>query len=38
MRVYRRHGRRWRHLDLAYGDVYTTKLLPEFHLVLDPRR
>ena len=39
MRVYRRHGRRWRSpIDLAFGDTYTTKLLPGFALVLDPRR
>jgi Uma2 family endonuclease len=37
MRVHRRHGRRWRILDLAAGDTYTTKLLPGFEVVLDPR-
>lgn len=38
MTVYRRHGRRWRVYELAFGDRYTTKLLPEFELIVDPRR
>jgi Uma2 family endonuclease len=37
MRVHRRHGKRWRVIDLAYGDTYTTRLLPGFELLLDPR-
>jgi Uma2 family endonuclease len=37
MRVYRRWGKRWKTIDLAYGDVYTTKLLPGFTLTIDPR-
>ena len=38
MRVYRRRGQKWlRPLELAYGDRYTTKLLPGFELVVDPR-
>jgi Uma2 family endonuclease len=39
MRVYRRHGAKWRSpIELSYGDTYTTKLLPGFQLLLDPRR
>jgi Uma2 family endonuclease len=38
MVVHRRHGQRWRKIELAYGDTYTTRLLPGFELVLDPRR
>jgi Uma2 family endonuclease len=37
MTAYRRHGKGWRTIDLAYGDTYTTRLLPDFRLVLDPR-
>lgn len=37
MRVHRRRGKRWQVIDLAYQDVYTTKLLPGFKLVIDPR-
>ncbi len=37
MRVHRRHGKRWRTIDLAYGDTYKTRLLPGFRLVIDPR-
>jgi Uma2 family endonuclease len=37
MRVHRRWGKRWRILDLAYGDIYTTNLLPGFTLTIDPR-
>jgi Uma2 family endonuclease len=37
MRVYRRHGQKWRIIDLSYGDTYTTKLLPGFELLIDPR-
>jgi Uma2 family endonuclease len=36
--VYRRHGRKWRTYELAFGETYTTKLLPGFTLLLDPRR
>ena len=38
LRVYRRAGRRWRVLDFAFGETYTTRLLPGFSLVIDPRR
>ncbi len=36
--VYRRRGARWqRPLAVAGGDTYTTRLLPDFSLVLDVR-
>lgn len=39
MTVYRRHGKQWRKpLELAFGEVYTTKLLPGFELIVDPRQ
>jgi Uma2 family endonuclease len=38
LRVHRRWGGRWRILDVAFGETYTTKLLPGFELVVDPRR
>jgi Uma2 family endonuclease len=38
LRVYRRSGKRWRIIDLAFGETYTTRLLPGFSLVVDPRR
>jgi Uma2 family endonuclease len=38
LRVHRRWGGRWRILDVAFGEKYTTKLLPGFELVVDPRR
>jgi Uma2 family endonuclease len=39
MTVYRRHAKKWRSpIELSYGDTYTTKLLPGFQLLLDPRR
>lgn len=38
LRVHRRHGKRWRLFDYRIGDTYTTRLLPGFALVLDPRR
>jgi Uma2 family endonuclease len=38
MYVYRRRGRRWqRVLEIHYREIYTTKLLPGFELLLDPR-
>jgi Uma2 family endonuclease len=37
MRVYRRQGARWKIIDLAAGDTYTTRLLPGLKLVIDPR-
>jgi Uma2 family endonuclease len=39
MWVYRRRGRRWQPaIEIGYGETYTTRLLPGFELVLDPRR
>lgn len=37
LRAHRRHGQRWRIIDLEYGDTYTTKLLPGFELFIDPK-
>jgi Uma2 family endonuclease len=37
--VYRRRGSRWqRPIRVGFGDTYSTKLLPEFELLIDPRR
>jgi Uma2 family endonuclease len=37
--VYRRRGQRWQNvITVPYGETYTTKLLPGFSLVVDPRR
>ncbi len=37
MTVHRRHGRRWRSpITVRFGQTYTTKLLPDFELVLNP--
>jgi Uma2 family endonuclease len=39
MLVYRRRGQRWqRVIEVNSGETYTTRLLPGFELVLDPRR
>jgi Uma2 family endonuclease len=38
MRVHRRHGKKWRIIDVAAGATYTTRLLPGFKLLLDPHR
>jgi Uma2 family endonuclease len=39
LRVYRRRGRRWQKpIDVPAGGTYTTRLLPGFTLVIDPRR
>jgi Uma2 family endonuclease len=38
LRVHRRYGRRWRIIDVAPGETYTTRLLPGFELLLDPHR
>jgi Uma2 family endonuclease len=38
LRVHRRRGQRWqRRIDIAPGQTYTTRLLPDFALLLDPR-
>jgi Uma2 family endonuclease len=34
----RRHGKRWIIRSFPYGSTFTTKLLPEFSLVIDPRK
>jgi Uma2 family endonuclease len=37
--VHRRRGQRWQNpIDVAAGDTYTTRLLPDFALNLDPRQ
>jgi Uma2 family endonuclease len=37
MQVYRRRGQRWqRVIEVGFREVYTTRLLPDFTLVLDP--
>jgi Uma2 family endonuclease len=36
--VYRRSGTRWRVLRVPFGDTYRTRLLPDFELIIDPRR
>jgi Uma2 family endonuclease len=36
MRRYRRYGGRWQVKDLAFGETYTTRLLPGFALLIDP--
>jgi Uma2 family endonuclease len=38
LRVHRRYGKRWRIIDVAPGETYTTRLLPGFKLLLDPHR
>jgi Uma2 family endonuclease len=39
MQVCRRRGQRWqRVIEVAAGETYTTRLLPDFTLVLDPSR
>jgi Uma2 family endonuclease len=37
MRVHRRRGKRWKVIEVAYGETYTTRLLPGFALTIDPR-
>jgi hypothetical protein len=37
MTVYRRRGKKWQQLDFGPNDIYTTKLLPSFELILDSR-
>jgi hypothetical protein len=37
--VYRRRGAQWQpRLTVPFGGTYTTRLLPGFSLVVDPRR
>jgi Uma2 family endonuclease len=36
-RVYRRRGQKWQKpIDVAFGDTYTTRLLPDFALLINP--
>ncbi|OAI38935.1 hypothetical protein AYO40_01475 [Planctomycetaceae bacterium SCGC AG-212-D15] len=35
--VFRRRGNKWTKIEVPFGDVYTTKLLPGFQLKVDPR-
>jgi Uma2 family endonuclease len=37
LHIYRRQGKRWRIIDVAFGGTYTTRLLPGFRLVIDPQ-
>jgi len=37
MLVHRRYGGRWRVLEVGFGETYTTRLLPGFELLIDPR-
>jgi Uma2 family endonuclease len=37
LRVYRRRGKKWQILEFGPQDIYTTKLLPGFELILDSR-
>lgn len=37
LQVRRRYGGRWRLSEFGPGDTYTTKLLPDFTLIVDPR-
>jgi Uma2 family endonuclease len=34
--VYRRQMRRWKIIPVAYGEPYTTRLLPGFQLIVEP--
>jgi Uma2 family endonuclease len=37
--VHRRRGRRWQNvIEVGFGETYTTRLLPGFSLLLDPRQ
>jgi Uma2 family endonuclease len=38
MLVHIRHGKGWRVKTVRHGDTYTTRLLPGFELLIDPRR
>jgi Uma2 family endonuclease len=35
--VHRRHGKKWRPSEYAYGDTYSTRMLPGFELIVNPR-
>lgn len=36
--VHRRHGSRWKIIEVPYGGTYETRLLPGFKLFVDPRK
>lgn len=36
--VFRRRGSKWHVIEVAYGETYTTKLLPGFKLIVDLHR
>jgi Uma2 family endonuclease len=36
--VHRRHGKGWRMTQVPFGETYTTKLLPDFALLVDPHQ
>ncbi len=38
LRVHRRAGGKWRILEVGFGETYTTRLLPGFKLLLNPRK
>jgi len=38
LHVYRRSRFRWRMIEVSYGETYTTNLLPDFELLVDPRK
>jgi len=38
MLVYRRQPKKWKIIEVAPGETYTTRLLPGFELILDRRR
>jgi Uma2 family endonuclease len=37
MHVFRKRGNKWTKIEVAFGETYTTKLLPGFALKIDPR-
>jgi Uma2 family endonuclease len=38
LHVHRRGRKEWRVIEVPFGETYTTKLLPGFELIVDPRR
>jgi Uma2 family endonuclease len=39
LRVHRRRGQRWQNvIEVGFGETYTTRLLPGFSVILDPRQ
>jgi Uma2 family endonuclease len=35
--VHRRHGKKWRINEYQYGEAYSTRMLPGFELIVNPR-